>query len=208
MLTTAILIGAGQRGALDYAPYALQHPDELQFVAVAEPIAERRARFARQHSLPPENVHESWESLLDGPKMADAALICDTNMWDARTPAITTRLRGLVHEEITITGPKVDLHSGMYGGPAMNPIRVLSKVIASLHDKNGKEIYEGDILTYNQYLYNSHDVKSKMDVVEYNQCGFCFKGDGSQWFIGDNKNAGRTDFEVIGNIYENPELLK
>ncbi|WP_281856343.1 M20/M25/M40 family metallo-hydrolase [Litoreibacter halocynthiae] len=78
---------------------------------------------------------------------ADIALICDTGLFGNSTPAIVTRLRGLLGEELTITGPSKDLHSGMYGGIARNPIRVLAKIIASLHDASGRimvpEFYDG-----------------------------------------------------------------
>ncbi|WP_457300533.1 M20/M25/M40 family metallo-hydrolase [Phyllobacterium sp. P5_D12] len=68
---------------------------------------------------------------------ADFALVCDTGMWDGETPAISVGLRGLVGEEIVIKAADRDLHSGMFGGAAANPIRILTKILADIHDENG-----------------------------------------------------------------------
>ncbi|MEJ6388902.1 M20/M25/M40 family metallo-hydrolase [Gymnodinialimonas ulvae] len=68
---------------------------------------------------------------------AEVALICDTGLYADGVPGIVTQLRGMLQEEITVTGPRIDLHSGMFGGVAMNPIRVLNRVLANLHDDHG-----------------------------------------------------------------------
>ena len=69
---------------------------------------------------------------------ADFAVISDTNMWDVATPAITTRLRGMAYTQITLRGPTRDLHSGMFGGAALNPINALTKILGDLHDADGR----------------------------------------------------------------------
>ncbi|MFZ5689972.1 MAG: M20/M25/M40 family metallo-hydrolase [Pseudomonadota bacterium] len=68
----------------------------------------------------------------------DMALVCDTAMWNRTTPSVTTSLRGLVYEDVTVTAADRDLHSGLFGGAAANPIRVLAKALAALHDDNGR----------------------------------------------------------------------
>lgn len=68
---------------------------------------------------------------------ADFALVCDTNMWNRDTPAISAGLRGLVGEEITIKAASRDLHSGYYGGAAANPIHILARILGAMHDVGG-----------------------------------------------------------------------
>jgi acetylornithine deacetylase/succinyl-diaminopimelate desuccinylase-like protein len=74
---------------------------------------------------------------------ADIGLICDTNMWDAATPAIQTMLRGMCGEEIVITAADRDLHSGFYGSAAANPNHVLARILADLHDADGRVTLPG-----------------------------------------------------------------
>jgi acetylornithine deacetylase/succinyl-diaminopimelate desuccinylase-like protein len=69
---------------------------------------------------------------------ADIILVSDTGMIDEDTPSITTGLRGLTYVEVEVTGPNKDLHSGLFGGAVANPINILTKMIASLHDKKNR----------------------------------------------------------------------
>ena len=69
---------------------------------------------------------------------ADLALICDTDLFQSETPAIMTMLRGIAKEEFTIHAADRDLHSGMYGGLARNPIHVLTRILGRLHDDQGR----------------------------------------------------------------------
>ncbi|MCR8723429.1 M20/M25/M40 family metallo-hydrolase [Frigidibacter sp. ROC022] len=121
---------------------------------------------------------------------SDIALICDTGLFDPDTPAITTMLRGLLGEELTITAANKDLHSGMYGGLAMNPIRVLSKIIAGLHDETGRITLPG--------FYDGVPELSNSIRAQWESLGF-----DDQQFLGDvglsvpAGEQGRTPLEMI-----------
>jgi predicted dehydrogenase len=74
---TAIIIGAGDRGVRAYAPYALDYPNELTIIGVAEPSMEKRKKVQHEHNIASENCYESWEEVFNlDRKIADIAIIC------------------------------------------------------------------------------------------------------------------------------------
>lgn len=106
---------------------------------------------------------------------ADVVLVSDTGIINNNTPSICVGLRGLSYLEVEITGPNRDLHSGLYGGAVANPINILSSMIASLHDENGKITIPGfydDVLEVSEYdrdemakaPFNLKDYKSDLHV--------------------------------------------
>jgi acetylornithine deacetylase/succinyl-diaminopimelate desuccinylase-like protein len=115
-------------------------------------------------SLP--GVLESEKAKLS---VADIALVCDTDLWDTKTPAIVTSLRGLVGEEIEITCASHDLHSGMYGNAARNPIQVLADIIASLRNPDGSVALEG---FYDDVAELPADIAALWKRLPYDEAGF------------------------------------
>ncbi|CAH0304942.1 M20/M25/M40 family metallo-hydrolase [Roseomonas sp. CECT 9278] len=74
---------------------------------------------------------------------ADIAVVSDTNMWDVATPAISTRLRGMLYTQLDITAANRDLHSGLFGGSALNPINLLTRILGDLKDEGGEILIPG-----------------------------------------------------------------
>ncbi|APE43684.1 hypothetical protein BOO69_09860 [Sulfitobacter alexandrii] len=124
----------------------------------------------------------------------DVALICDTGLFESKTPAIVTMLRGLLGEELTVKAASKDLHSGMYGGIAMNPIRALSKVIAGLHDETGRVTIPG--------FYDG--VPELPDELEAQWQGLAFNHEAFLSDVGLAIPAGEQDRTPLEMIWSRP----
>ena len=121
---------------------------------------------------------------------ADVVLICDTSMWDKATPAITTMLRGNVLEEVVIHGPSRDLHSGLFGGAAINPARVLARIIADLHDDAGRVMLPG---FYDGVEELPDDVSAQWRELQFDEAAFL----GAVGLSAPAGEAGRSVLEMI-----------
>lgn len=125
---------------------------------------------------------------------ADLALVCDTAMWDARTPAITTMLRGNFAEQVTIHAANRDLHSGFYGGAAANPIHVLTRILADLHDREGRVTIPGFYDGVSETPPELREAWAKLDFSPEK-----FLGD-----IGLSVPAGEKGYSVLEQVWTRP----
>ncbi len=125
---------------------------------------------------------------------ANLMLVCDTNMWDRDTPLITCMLRGLALEEVVVKAASRDLHSGMFGGPAVNPNHVLAKIIAGLRDDNGRITLPG---FYEGVPELPEEIKQQWEALKFDAKAFL--GD-----VGLSVPAGEAEYSVLEQIWARP----
>ncbi|MDO6761658.1 dipeptidase [Tamlana sp. 2_MG-2023] len=130
----------------------------------------------------------------------DVILISDTGMIANDVPSITTGLRGLSYVEVEVTGPNRDLHSGLYGGAVANPINILAKMIASLHDESNHITIPG---FYDKVEELSKDERSEMAKAPFNLENYKKALDidavyGEKGFSTNERNSIRPTLDVNG----------
>ena len=131
---------------------------------------------------------------------ADVIVISDTGMIANDIPSITTGLRGLSYHEVEVTGPSRDLHSGLYGGAVANPINILCKMIASLHDENNHITIPGfyDNVEELSAEERSEMAKAPFSLDEYKQALNLGDVHGEAGYTTNERNSIRPTLDVNG----------
>jgi acetylornithine deacetylase/succinyl-diaminopimelate desuccinylase-like protein len=125
---------------------------------------------------------------------SDVALISDTGMWDVDTPAITTRLRGMTYAEVTLQAANRDLHSGLYGGSALNPINALTRILAELQDDSGRIQLPG---FYDAVSEVTNAQRAQWDSLRFDEAAFL--GD-----IGLQTPVGERGYSALERLWARP----
>jgi acetylornithine deacetylase/succinyl-diaminopimelate desuccinylase-like protein len=147
------------------------------------------------------SVSLAWFVERNQEKLAnDIILISDTGMISNSQPSITTGLRGLSYVEVEVTGPNRDLHSGLYGGAVANPINILAKMIASLHDENNRVTIPG---FYDKVADLSKDERAEMakapfSLDEYKKALDIEEVYGEKGYTTNERNSIRPTLDVNG----------
>ncbi|WP_170605246.1 dipeptidase [Ruegeria arenilitoris] len=128
---------------------------------------------------------------------ADLALVCDTSMVSRGVPSISSQLRGMLKDEFTIIGPRIDLHSGHYGGPGLNPLREMSKIVASFYDEEtGRVAVDG-------FYEGVYEVPEEQ-LRQWENCGF----DEAEYLnsVGYTQPHGEKGYSTLEQQWARPTL--
>lgn len=128
---------------------------------------------------------------------ADACVICDTAMFAPGLPTLTTGLRGLVGAEVEARGTSHDLHSGLYGGAAPNPLQALAGIIAGLKGHDGKILLPG---FYRRVKHPGAKERAAWKRLPFNEKQFLHKE------VGSNALAGERGYSVLERLWARPTL--
>ncbi len=128
---------------------------------------------------------------------ADAAVICDTEMFAPELPTICVGLRGIIYGELTVTGARQDLHSGMYGGAAPNPIQAIAEILCSLKDRDGHICIPG---FYDRVEPPSEKEREAWARLPFNEKEFAEKE------IGVRELTGEPGIPVLERLWARPTL--
>ncbi len=157
------------RGACDDKGQMFMHVKALEIMSKTGTLAcNLKFIIEGEEEVGSTNLGKFLEENVDRLK-ADIVLVSDTSMISMEHPSIETGLRGLAYMEVEVTGPNRDLHSGVYGGAVANPITILSKMIASMHDENNHVTVEGfynDVIDLTEEERTALN-KAPFDLEEY-----------------------------------------
>ncbi len=128
---------------------------------------------------------------------ADAALICDTEMFAPNLPTICTGLRGIIYGELTVEGARTDLHSGVYGGAAPNAVEAAAQIIAALKDRDGRILIPG--------IYDRVRPPSAAELAAWAQLPFD-EGEYLEKEIGATSLTGEPGIPVLERVWARPTL--
>lgn len=165
------------RGACDDKGQVFMHVKAFEVMAKTNTLAcNVKMMIEGEEEVGSDNLGKFLEDNKEKLK-ADIVLVSDTSMISLENPSLETGLRGLAYMEVEVTGPNRDLHSGVYGGAVANPINILCKMIASMHDENNhitipgfydkvQELSAADREALNNAPFDLEEYKKDLDISD------------------------------------------
>jgi acetylornithine deacetylase/succinyl-diaminopimelate desuccinylase-like protein len=184
------------RGAVDDKGQVMMWLEALRFWHETQggPPCRITVMVEGEEEVGSKHLPDFLEAHADALRDAEIVVISDSNMWDIDTPSIVTSVRGLVYAQIDITAANKDLHSGLYGGSALNPINLITRILGDLKDEGGTILIPG---FYDGVQEISAERRAQWDALAFDETAFL--GD-----VGLSVPAGEMGRSALERLWARP----